>query len=205
MPRLQQTHVHCQWRVLFRGFCDVKSRAELCYCFSSFRVSVCFTPPSLIKGNVIAGCFCLQSLPKRECEVSLIGSRRKSQLMQCIAVWCSVLQPVCSKNPTTKPLGCGSYFSGPLTGLHKSRRYRRDEWMFVRWHLLHISQLAPRILTWWQFFGGVGVGNFCTFSIVKELRPSTWQEIACVIHYIRVFLTRSPVIDFRKGAIRKDW
>jgi hypothetical protein len=104
------------------------SREQSCVTVSIYSASQCVPPPpSVIKGNVSGGCFCLQSLPKRECEVSFIGSRRKSQLMQCIAVWYSMLQPVCSKNPTTKPLGCGSYFSGPLAGLYKSRRYGRDE------------------------------------------------------------------------------
>jgi hypothetical protein len=88
---------------------------------------------------------------------------------------CMVFGPValCSKNPTTKPFSCGSHFSGPLAGLHKTRKYRLDEWIFVRWHLLYISRLAPRILTWWQFFlvwWGWG-GNFCAFSVVKVLRP----------------------------------
>jgi len=153
----------------------------------------------MIKGKVTGGCFCSQSHPKTECEVSLIGSRRKSQLMQCIAVWCSVLQIVCSKKPTTKPFGCGSYVSGPLTGLHKSRRYRQDEWIFVL-----LTDWRHVILTLWQF-GGEGGGDFYTFSVVKELQPWTWQEVTCVVHYLRVFLTRSMVNDIREGATGKEW
>lgn len=167
MPRLQETHVHFQWRVLFRSFCDVKLRAELCYCFKLFRVSVCFTilpHQPVIKGKSLEAAFVYRAFQRENVKFPHWQSEKKSvDAVYCWVVF-SAADRVLKKHPTTKTFGCGSYVSGPLAGLHKSRRYRQDELIFV--------QLAWRheILTLRQFFLGGG-GNFCTFSVVKELRP----------------------------------
>ena len=150
-------------------------------------------PPTSDKRKVTGGCFCLQSLPKRECEVPSLAVGEKVS-------WCSVLlggvqccRSCAQKTPHYEDFRLWIVCLGPV-----SRVAQIPEISPGRINFCTISLASWNFDIAAIFFGGGG-------EFLHLFRCEGASTLNCVVHYLRVFLTPSMVIDFREGANRKEW